>query len=45
MYEVMDALINVYGIEHEAIVAEQRRKREERGGFSQRIRLLWSGAE
>jgi predicted house-cleaning noncanonical NTP pyrophosphatase (MazG superfamily) len=45
LYEVMDALINVYGIEPGAIVAEQRRKREERGGFSQRIRLLWSGAE
>jgi predicted house-cleaning noncanonical NTP pyrophosphatase (MazG superfamily) len=45
LYEVMDALINFYGIEPDAIGAEQRRKRDERGGFSQRIRLLWSGAE
>jgi predicted house-cleaning noncanonical NTP pyrophosphatase (MazG superfamily) len=45
LYEVMDALINTYGIDLEAIGAEQRRKRDERGGFSQRIRLLWSGAE
>jgi predicted house-cleaning noncanonical NTP pyrophosphatase (MazG superfamily) len=45
LYEVMDALLNVYGIDPDAIGAEQRRKRDERGGFSQRIRLLWSGAE
>jgi predicted house-cleaning noncanonical NTP pyrophosphatase (MazG superfamily) len=45
LYEVMDALIKVYGIDPDAIAAEQRRKRDERGGFSQRIRLLWSGAE
>jgi predicted house-cleaning noncanonical NTP pyrophosphatase (MazG superfamily) len=45
LYEVIEALLNVYGIEQEAILAEQRRKRDERGGFSQRVRLLWSGAE
>jgi predicted house-cleaning noncanonical NTP pyrophosphatase (MazG superfamily) len=45
LYEVMDALIKVYGIDPDAIGAEQRRKRDERGGFGQRIRLLWSGAE
>jgi len=45
LYEVMDALAKVYGIEHEAILVEQRRKRDERGDFSQRVRLLWSGAE
>ena len=42
LQEVMDALLTVYGIEPEATVKEQRRKRIERGGFDQRIRLLWT---
>jgi predicted house-cleaning noncanonical NTP pyrophosphatase (MazG superfamily) len=41
LQEVIDALLTVYGIEREAVVKEQRRKRTERGGFDQRIRLLW----
>ncbi len=42
LQEVIDALLTVYGIEREAVVQEQRRKRMERGGFEQRIRLLWT---
>lgn len=41
LQEVIDALLRVYGIEREAVVKEQRRKRTERGGFEQRLRLLW----
>ena len=40
LQEVIDAILKVYGIEREALVKEQRRKRTERGGFDQRLRLL-----
>jgi predicted house-cleaning noncanonical NTP pyrophosphatase (MazG superfamily) len=40
--EVIDALLALHGIEWEAVVKEQRRKRTERGGFAKRIRLLWT---
>ncbi|MCY7394234.1 MAG: nucleoside triphosphate pyrophosphohydrolase [Leptolyngbyaceae cyanobacterium CAN_BIN12] len=43
--EVMDTLMAVYGIDREAVLAEQKRKQIERGGFSRRIQLLWSGAD
>jgi predicted house-cleaning noncanonical NTP pyrophosphatase (MazG superfamily) len=42
LQEVIDALLTVYGIEYEAVVKEQTRKRTERGGFEQRLRLLWT---
>jgi predicted house-cleaning noncanonical NTP pyrophosphatase (MazG superfamily) len=42
--EVMEALMAVYGIDGEAVLAEQKRRRSDRGGFSRRIRLLWSEA-
>lgn len=41
LQEVIDALFRVYGIERDAVVKEQTRKRTERGGFEQRLRLLW----
>ncbi len=44
LYEVMDALMAAYSINREAVLVEQRRKQSDRGGFSQRLRLLWSGA-
>jgi predicted house-cleaning noncanonical NTP pyrophosphatase (MazG superfamily) len=40
--EVIDALLALHGIEREAVVQEQKRKRTERGGFAKRIRLLWT---
>ena len=40
--EVIDALLALHGIEWEAVVKEQRRKRTERGGFTKGIRLLWT---
>ncbi len=45
VYEVIDALMAAYSIDREAVLAEQRRKQIDRGGFSRRIRLLWSGAD
>jgi predicted house-cleaning noncanonical NTP pyrophosphatase (MazG superfamily) len=40
LQEVIDELLTVYGIEREDVLREQRRKRAERGGFDQRLRLL-----
>lgn len=42
LQEVIDALLVVYGIKRESLVKEQTRKRTERGGFEQRLRLLWT---
>ena len=40
--EVLDALLIAYGIERSALLAEQDRRRDTRGGFSQRLRLRWT---
>lgn len=42
LYEVIDALIRSYGISPEAIVKKQNQRRIERGGFKQRIQLVWT---
>lgn len=44
LYEVMDTLMAAYDIDRQAVLAEQKRRQIERGGFNRRIRLLWSGA-
>jgi len=41
IYEVIDTLLKVYGIAEADIRACQLKKRSERGGFEQRINLLW----
>jgi predicted house-cleaning noncanonical NTP pyrophosphatase (MazG superfamily) len=42
LQEVIDSLLAVYAIDREAVLSEQKRKRVERGGFDQRLRLLWT---
>ncbi|MFB2939335.1 nucleotide pyrophosphohydrolase [Aerosakkonemataceae cyanobacterium BLCC-F154] len=42
IYEVIDTIIETYGINRELIIAEQIRRRNERGGFQKRIKLLWT---
>lgn len=42
LYEVMDALLNAAGITSQQVLAEQAQRRAERGGFTQRLRLLWT---
>ncbi|MFB2875743.1 nucleotide pyrophosphohydrolase [Floridanema aerugineum] len=42
IYEVIDAIIETYGINRELIIAEQMRRRNERGGFQKRVKLLWT---
>lgn len=43
--KVMDALIAVYAVDRETVLKEQQRRQIERGRFSRRIKLLWSGAD
>lgn len=45
LQEVLDSISQVYGISREDILREQRRKRDERGGFDKRLRLLWTELE
>lgn len=40
LHEIMDALAAAYSIEQTTVLAEQKQRRAERGGFSRRIRLL-----
>lgn len=40
LYEVIDALLIATGIDEETILAQQKQKHEERGGFQKRIKLL-----
>jgi predicted house-cleaning noncanonical NTP pyrophosphatase (MazG superfamily) len=42
LYEVMDSLMATRGIDREAVLAEQGNRRQSRGGFNQRLRLLWT---
>lgn len=42
IYELIDAIMEAYGINRELIIAEQMRRKNERGGFQKRIKLLWT---
>ena len=42
LHEVMDATAAAFDIQDEEIAAEQVRRRHERGGFTRRLRLLWT---
>ncbi len=40
--EVIDAVLDSRGIDREVLRAGQARRRAERGGFTRRLRLLWT---
>ena len=40
--EVVDSLLKATGLTISALREEQRRKREDRGGFERRLSLIWS---
>ncbi len=42
--EVVDALAAAYGLDREALLATQAQRRQDRGGFAQRLVLLWTDA-
>lgn len=41
LYEVIDCIVSVYGINKSFIFEKQEQKRAERGGYEKRIRLTW----
>ncbi|MBW4692629.1 MAG: nucleoside triphosphate pyrophosphohydrolase [Lyngbya sp. HA4199-MV5] len=45
LYEVIDGLMLVYHVDREAVVKIQEERRAERGGFNERLRLLWVETE
>jgi predicted house-cleaning noncanonical NTP pyrophosphatase (MazG superfamily) len=42
LYEVIDSLMEAHRIDREAVLTEKQRRYQSRGGFSQRLRLLWT---
>ena len=42
LYEVIDALLVAFDMDREAVLAMQQKRRDERGGFEKRIKLLWA---
>ena len=42
MLEVIDAIMVTYGISEEDVTLIKKQRREERGAFSKRIKLLWT---
>ena len=42
LYEVIDALIEAYDLDRETVLRTQQTRHAQRGGFSQRICLLWT---
>ena len=42
LYEVIDAVMIAFGLDKDAILAKQQKRRDERGGFEKRIKLLWT---
>ncbi|MBE9144801.1 nucleoside triphosphate pyrophosphohydrolase [Planktothrix mougeotii] len=44
LLEVVEALMESYGIENERILLERDHKRAEKGGFEHKIKLLWTEA-
>ena len=41
VFEVIDAILGACNIPRKTVLTEQARRREARGGFEQRLKLLW----
>ena len=42
IYEVIDAILNDIGIDKSLILATQQQKRQKKGGFVSKLKLLWT---
>ena len=42
LYEVVETILHTNNITPDALRTEQKRRRTTRGGFTQRIKLLWT---
>ena len=45
LLEVIDATVMAYGLERNQVLACQTQRQQERGGFGQQLRLLWTEVE
>ena len=45
VFEVIDATLEAHAISRSAVLAAQARRRAERGGFTRRLRLMWTEKE
>ncbi len=41
LYEVIDAVMAAHGIDQGTVLSIQQERRNQRGGFEQRLKLLW----
>ncbi|PJF45099.1 MAG: hypothetical protein CUN55_00480 [Phototrophicales bacterium] len=41
VYEVLDSLLSLHGIDKSEVLQVQQRRREELGSFNNRVKLLW----
>lgn len=42
LYDVIDALLSAFDLDETRIREVQKKRRDERGGFEQRLKLLWT---
>ncbi|MDJ0725770.1 MAG: nucleoside triphosphate pyrophosphohydrolase [Prochloraceae cyanobacterium] len=42
LYEVIDTLLTIKGIKSEEVLKVKREKKQEKGGFEKRIKLIWT---
>ena len=42
IYEVIDTILNDVEIDKSLVLAKQKQKRQEKGGFNNKLRLLWT---
>jgi predicted house-cleaning noncanonical NTP pyrophosphatase (MazG superfamily) len=42
LYEVIDALLIAFDLNKNAVLATQKKRHDERGGFEKRIKLFWT---
>ena len=42
IYEVIDAILNIVEIDKSLLLAKQEQKRQNKGGFTKKLKLLWT---
>ena len=42
IYEIIDAILTKFKIDKDLVLAKQKQKRQDKGGFTKKLRLLWT---
>ncbi len=45
VFEVVDGIIEIYGLDKDSILEEQKKRKEKRGSFTNRTCLVWAESE